>query len=54
MIEVKTADGSLSAEQRVIRGAAVALRVPYVIARSIDDVRQAFQIWEIPTRESAR
>ena len=54
LIEVKAADGSLSPEQRVIRDAAVALRVPYRIARSIDDVRQAFESWEIPTRETKR
>jgi hypothetical protein len=54
LIEVKTADGVLSAEQRAIADRCAALRIPLVIARSIDDVRQAFEIWEIPTRESAR
>ena len=54
LIEVKAAGGSLSAEQRAIRDRCTAMRVPYVIAKSIDDVRQAFEIWEIPTREAAR
>jgi hypothetical protein len=30
------------------------MRIPFVVAKSIDDVRDAFRIWEIPTRESMR
>ena len=54
MIEVKAPGGALSAEQRGLRDRWTALRVPFVIARSIDDVRRAFEIWGIETRESAR
>jgi hypothetical protein len=54
LIEVKAEHGTLSAEQRAMRDRCTALRIPFVIARSIDDVRQAFQIWGIPTREAAR
>ena len=51
LIEVKAPGGSLSAEQCVIRDRCVALRIPFVVAKSIDDVRQAFKVWEIETRE---
>jgi hypothetical protein len=27
------------------------MRIPYIIARSIDDVRRAFALWDIETRE---
>jgi hypothetical protein len=52
LIEVKGPGGSLSPDQRVIRDRCTAMRIPYVIAKSIDDVRQAFGLWEIPTREA--
>lgn len=54
LIEVKAPGGALSAEQRALRDRWTALRIPFVIARSIDDVRQAFETWGIETRESAR
>jgi hypothetical protein len=54
LIEVKADGGTLSADQIVIRDRCTALRIPHCIARSIDDVRVAFQIWEIPTREAKR
>jgi hypothetical protein len=44
--------GSLSADQRAIRERCVAMRIPFVVAKSIDDVRHAFAIWGIETRES--
>jgi len=54
LIEVKAAGGALSPEQRAIRDRCTAMRIPYVIARSIDDVRVAFKLWGIATRESVR
>jgi hypothetical protein len=54
LVEVKAPGGTLSADQRAIRDWCTALRVPFVIAKSIDDVRLAFQIWEITTREAKR
>jgi hypothetical protein len=51
LIEVKGPGGSLSAEQCVIRDRCVSLRIPFVVAKSIDDVRRAFEIWGIETRE---
>ena len=54
LIEVKAPGGSLSPEQCVIRDRCVALRIPFVVAKSIDDVRQAFKVWGIETRETAR
>ena len=53
LIEVKGPGGSLSPEQCVIRDRCVAMRIPFVVAKSIDDVRLAFRLWEIPTRESS-
>jgi hypothetical protein len=50
-IEVKSEIGSLSGAQREMRDRLIAMRVPYVVARSIDDVRRAFEIWGIKTRE---
>jgi VRR-NUC domain len=54
LIEVKAGGGSLSAEQVAIRDRCVALRIPFVVAKSIDDVRLAFRLWGIETRESKR
>jgi hypothetical protein len=51
-IEVKTADGSLSAAQRDIRGCLTALGTSPAIVRSIDDARRAFAAWGIATREA--
>jgi VRR-NUC domain len=54
LIEVKAPGGTLSPEQIVIRDKCTALRVPFAVAKSIDDVRVAFRLWKIPTRESMR
>jgi hypothetical protein len=54
LIEVKGPGGSLSPEQCVIRDRCVALRIPFVVAKSIDDVRVAFRLWGIETREARR
>ncbi len=54
LIEVKTDDGALSSDQRAMRDRLTAMRVPYAVARSTDDVRKAFAIWGIETRETAR
>ena len=54
LIEVKAEHGTLSAEQRAMRDRCTALRIPFVVAKSIYDVRRAFEIWGIETRESAR
>jgi hypothetical protein len=52
-IEIKAQGGRLSEAQRVMRDRLVAMGVPYVVARSIDDVRRVFAIWGIETREAA-
>jgi hypothetical protein len=54
LIEIKGPAGALSAEQRAIRDRCTALRIPFVVAKSIDDVRLAFRLWGIETREAAR
>jgi len=54
LIEVKGPGGALSADQRAIRDRCAALRIPFVVAKSIDDVRVAFGIWGIETREVTR
>jgi len=54
LIEVKAEHGVLSTEQREIRDRCIAMRIPFVVARNIDDVRKAFSIWGISTREAAR
>jgi hypothetical protein len=54
LIEVKGPGGSLSPDQRAIRDRCTVLRIPYCVAKSIDDVRVAFGIWGIETREAAR
>jgi hypothetical protein len=53
-IEVKSETGSLSEAQREMRDRLAAMRVPYVVARSIDDVRDAFKRWGISTQEAKR
>jgi predicted RecB family endonuclease len=54
LVEVKTDDGALSTDQRAMRDRLTTMRVPYVVARSIDEVRRAFAIWGIETRETGR
>jgi hypothetical protein len=51
-IEVKSETGSLSEAQRAMRDRLVAMRVPFTVAKGIDDVRRAFATWGISTRES--
>jgi hypothetical protein len=51
-IEVKSETGSLSEAQRAMRDRLVAMRVPFAVAKGIDDVRRAFATWGISTRES--
>jgi hypothetical protein len=53
-LEVKTADGRLSTDQRDVHACLVALGTPATIVRSIDDARLAFGVWGIKTREAAR
>jgi hypothetical protein len=53
-LEVKTATGRLSDEQREIMGALGRLGSPFMTVTSIDDVRRAFSGWGIETREVAR
>jgi hypothetical protein len=50
-IEVKSETGSLSEAQRAMRDRLVAMRVPFAVAKGIDDVRRAFATWGISTRE---
>lgn len=50
-IEVKTAVGKLSPEQREFGDDLRFKGVDYVIARSIDDVRAAFDAWGVTVRE---
>lgn len=52
-IEVKTRSGVLSDDQKAFQSALIQMGVPYVVARSIDDVREAFFMWKVPTREHA-
>ena len=51
-LEVKTADGRLSTEQREMFDRFVALGIDAAVVRSIADVRQAFHVWGISTREA--
>ena len=53
-LEVKTATGRLSDDQRAIMGALALLDAPFMTVTSIDDVRRAFAGWGIETREAAR
>jgi hypothetical protein len=53
-IEVKTADGTLSADQRTLRDWLIALGCAPAICRSVDDVRRSFAAWGISTREGAQ
>ena len=52
-IEVKGPSGALSPEQRAFQNRCVAMRIPFAVARSVDDVRRAFREWQIPTREAS-
>ena len=50
-IEVKTPEGRLSPAQEAFRAWMVPIGVPYVVARTIDDVKAALTHWRIPTRD---
>lgn len=50
-IEVKTKTGRLEDTQEEFRDYLVARGFRHCIARGIEDVREAFLIWRIPTRE---
>ena len=51
-LEVKAPDGRLSGEQREIFDRFVALGIDAAVVRSIEDVRQAFHVWGLKTREA--
>lgn len=51
-IEVKTAKGVLSADQKAMRLRLIRMGVPCVTARSVEDVRAWLQAWGVLTRES--
>ena len=52
-IEVKAEKGRPSLEQNEFFASLDDQNIPWIIARSIDDVRAAFDIWGIETREVA-
>lgn len=52
-LEVKTATGRLSEDQRAIFGVLGKLGAPLMTVTSIDDVRRAFSGWGIETREAS-
>lgn len=49
-IEVKKADGRLSALQTGFRDLCARRGVPWALARCLDDVDQAFASWGVPVR----
>jgi VRR-NUC domain len=51
-VEVKSAGGRLSDDQRSIHDRLVALGSPPAICRSIDDARKAFAAWGLETNEA--
>lgn len=51
-IEVKALGGAVSPAQREFMDRLAVVRAPCAIARSIDDVRRAFAVWGIETREA--
>ena len=53
-VEVKSSRGSLSESQREMRLLMISRGIPVITARSIDDVRLAFKLWDVATREAAR
>jgi hypothetical protein len=52
-LETKTATGRLSDEQRDIMAVLGKLGAPFMTVTSIEDVRRAFDLWGIETREAA-
>jgi VRR-NUC domain-containing protein len=53
-VEIKTPGGRLSDAQQTIVKRLILLGTPFAIARCIDDMRDAFKRWGLPTREAAR
>jgi hypothetical protein len=51
-VEVKKADGRLSVSQRAFETYCIARGVPYVVARSIDDVKLALSQWGLSSRDT--
>ena len=51
-LEVKTSTGRLSDKQRGIFDRLVALGAPRAIVRSLEDVRRAFENWNIEVKEA--
>ena len=52
-IEVKAENGRLSPDQTQFLARLSNIGKPWILARSIDDVRTAFERWGIETREAA-
>lgn len=50
-IEVKTADGQLSVAQRGIMKRLIWLEAHFVVARDVEDVREALRAWKVHMRE---
>ena len=51
-VEVKTDTGSLSPAQRDIKDHLIRHAIPYVVVRSVEDIRTALAQWGLATRES--
>jgi hypothetical protein len=52
-LEVKSADGRVTPEQREMMIRLNSIGVSNAVVRSIEDVRLAFDAWDISTREAA-
>lgn len=53
-IEIKTATGNLSPEQKAFRDFCVGNCFDWALCRSVDQVRATLEMWRIPTREAGR
>lgn len=53
-IEVKTAAGRLSEDQKERSMEICACGGQWALARSVEDVREAFMMWQVRTREALR
>jgi hypothetical protein len=49
-LELKAKAGSLSAEQRLVHAVIVSAGASVAVARSLEDVKAALDVWGIPTR----
>lgn len=47
LLEVKSAKGTLSTEQRAMRDNLISQRIPYGLVRSIDDARAFLILWNV-------